>query len=144
MNIRNLMLRDLTSVDPSDTVRTLVETLQAAETSTVPVTDEANRLIGVISETDVLAAAVPRYFELLHSTAFVPDLDQVRRGMAQIADLPVSDFMRKTPICVNLESDDLQATDLMLRRKLRLLPVVDGDGRLVGVLRRRDLLRHLL
>ena len=144
MNIRSLMLRDLTSVDPSDTMRTLVETLQAAETSTVPVTDEANRLIGVISETDVLAAAVPRYFELLHSTAFVPDLDQVRRGMAQIADLPIRNFMRKTPICVNLESDDLQATDLMLRRKLRLLPVVDGDGRLVGVLRRRDLLKHLL
>ena len=144
MNIRSLMLLDLTSVDPSDTMRTLVETLQAAETSTVPVTDEANRLIGVISETDVLAAAVPRYFELLHSTAFVPDLDQVRRGMARIADLPVSNFMRKTPICVNLESDDLQATDLMLRRKLRLLPVIDGDGRLVGVLRRRDLLKHLL
>lgn len=52
--------------------------------------------------------------------------------------------MSPKPVCVRAETDDLQAADLMLRHKLRLLPVVDDDGRLVGVVRRVDLFRHVL
>ena len=44
MKVRALMLRDLTSVDPSDSIRTLVEILESSETSSIPVTDEEDRL----------------------------------------------------------------------------------------------------
>ncbi len=81
MKVRDLMLRDLTSVQPDDTIRTLIETLELPETSSVPVTDEDDRVIGIISERDVLAAALPRYMELLHSASFVPNLDQLTAGL---------------------------------------------------------------
>ena len=144
MKVRELMLRDLTSVDPSDSVRMLVETLETAETSSVPVTDEDDRLVGIVSERDVLAAALPRYMELLHSASFVPNLDQLANGLARIADEPVSKYMSGKLVFVHADADDLQAADLMLRHKLRLLPVVDEQGLLVGVVRRVDLFRHVL
>jgi len=144
MKVRELMLRDLTSVDPGDPVHVLVETLDKAETSSIPVTDENDRLVGIISEHDVLAAALPRYMELLHSASFLPNLDQLAFGLARIADEPVSRFMAKQPCCVPADAGDLQAADLMLRNKLRLLPVVDAEGRLVGVVRRVDLFIHVL
>lgn len=61
MKISELMVKDLTSVEADDTIRMLVETLESSETSSIPVTDKESRLVGIISERDVLAAAVPKY-----------------------------------------------------------------------------------
>jgi CBS domain-containing protein len=144
MKVSELMVRDLTSVEEDDTMRMLVETLEQSETSSVPVTDEESRLVGIISERDVLAAAVPKYMELLHSAAFMPNIDQLASGLNRIAADPVKRYMSHKTISVREDADDLQAADLMLRNKLRLLPVVDGGGRLVGIMRRVDLFKHVL
>ena len=144
MRVCDLMLKDLTSVDPDDSVRTLVETLETSEATSVPVTDDDDHLVGVVSERDVLAAALPRYMELLHSGAFLPNLDQLSRGLNRVADEPVSRLMSRNVISVCDTADDLQAADLLLRNRLRCLPVVDVDGRLVGIVRRVDLFKHVL
>jgi len=144
MRVCDLMLKDLTSVDPDDSVRTLVETLETSEATSVPETDDDDHLVGVVSERDVLAAALPRYMELLHSGAFLPNLDQLSRGLNRVADEPVSRLMSRNVISVCDTADDLQAADLLLRNRLRCLPVVDVDGRLVGIVRRVDLFKHVL
>lgn len=144
MKVSELMLKDLTSVEADDTIRSLVETLETAETSSIPVIDEDSRLVGIISEHDVLAAAVPKYMELLHSASFMPNIDQLTAGLNRIADDSVKRHMCQDAVSVRSDADDLQAADLMLRRKLRLLPVVDGAGRLVGIVRRVDLFKHVL
>ena len=144
MKVRELMLRDLTSVESEDAMRVLAETLEASETSSVPVTDEDSRLVGMISERDVLAAAMPKYMEMLHSASFMPNMDQLSAGLGRIAEDPVAEHMCRRATSVAENAEDLQAADLMLRHKLRLLPVVDEQGRLVGVVRRVDLFKHVL
>jgi len=144
MKVHDLMLKDLTSVEPDDTIRTLVETIESAEVSGLPVTDENGCLVGIIFEKDILTAALPKYMDLLSSTAFIPNLDQLTRGLNRIADDSVSEHMSSDVICVEQDADDLQAADLMMRHRLSLLPVVDGAGHLVGVVRRIDLFTHVL
>ena len=144
MKVIELMLRDLTSVDPDDTIRTLVEILESAETSSIPVTDTANRVVGIISEHDVLSAAVPRYMEILQSASFMPNFGQLETGLNRIAEQSVSHYMDTNPISVRDDEEDIQAADLMLRHKLRLLPVVNREEELVGVVRRVDLFKHVL
>lgn len=131
-------------MEATDSIRTLVETLESSETSSVPVTDEEGRLVGIISERDVLVAALPKYMELLHSASFMPDIDQLTRGLNRIAADPVERYMSQKVVSTRADADDLQAADLMLRHKLRLLPVVDSDGGLVGIVRRVDLFKHVL
>jgi len=84
--------------------------------------------------------------EVLHSASFMPNIDQLTGRLNRIADDSV-----KRNMCHDVglgeirRRRDLQAADLMLRRKLRLLPVVDGDVRLVGaIVRRVDLFKHVL
>ena len=144
MRVRELMLRDLTSVESEDSMTILVETLETSETSSVPVTDENSRLVGIISERDVLAAAMPKYMEMLHSASFMPNMDQLTAGLGRIAEDPVAEHMCRRVISVDENAEDLQAADLMLRHKFRLLPVVNQDGVLVGVVRRVDLFKHVL
>ena len=144
MKVRDIMTKDLTAVEKDIPVRELIFILNNAEMPNVPVVDEDGRLTGFISEKDLIRAALPGYFEMLHSTSFIPDMNQLARKLTQIADEPIEKFIRTTVMSVTEDDDDLQAADLIIRKGVKNVPVVDVDGRLVGRVRRIDLLRHFL
>jgi CBS-domain-containing membrane protein len=138
------MTKDLTAVEKDIHVRELIFILNNAEMPNLPVVDEDGKLTGVISEKDLIRAALPGYFEMLHSTSFIPDMNQLSRKLTQIADESIEKFIQTEVMSVTDDDDDLQAADLIIRKGVKNVPVVDADGRLVGRVRRIDLLRHLL
>lgn len=144
MKVRDIMTKDLTAVEKDIPVRELIFILNNAEMPNVPVVDEDGKLTGFISEKDLIRAALPGYFEMLHSTSFIPDMNQLSRKLTQIADEPIEKFIQATVMSVTEDDDDLQAADLIIRKGVKNVPVVDADGRLVGRVRRIDLLRHFL
>ena len=144
MKVREIMTRDLTSVEKDIPVRELIFVLDNAEMPNVPVVDEENRLTGYISEMDLIRAALPGYFEMLHSASFIPDMNQLAGKLEKIADDPIEKYMNKNVMSVTEEDDDLRAADLIIRKGVKSLPVVDSEGRLIGRVRRIDLLRRLL
>ncbi len=144
MKVRQIMTKDLTSEEKTVPVRELIFIMDSSEMPNVPIVDEEGKLIGVISEKDLIKAALPGYFEMLHSTSFIPDMNQLAKKLAQMADDPIEKYMQPDVICVEEDDDDLQAADLIIRKNLKNLFVVDREGRLVGVVRRIDLLEHLL
>ena len=144
MKVREIMTKDLTAVEKDIPVRELIFILDNAEMPNMSVVDEENRLIGFISEKDLIRAALPGYFEMLHSASFIPDMNQLARKLDEIADLPIERYMHPNVLSVTVEDDDLRAADLIIRKGVKNLPVVDGEGQLVGRVRRIDLLRHLL
>ena len=144
MKVREIMTRDLTAVERDIPVRELIFVLDNAEMPNVPVVDAEGVLIGFISEKDLIRAALPGYFEMLHSASFIPDMNQLARKLAEIADEPLEKYMRTEVLSVTEEDDDLRAADLIIRKGVKNVPVVDGEGRLVGRVRRIDLLRHFL
>jgi len=144
MKVREIMTRDMTAVEPEIPVRELIFILDNAEMPNVPVVDEENRLIGFISEKDLIRAALPGYFEMLHSASFIPDMNQLAQKLEQIADRPIENYMREDVFSVTEDDDDLRAADLIIRKGVKNLPVVDAEGRLIGRVRRIDLLRRLL
>lgn len=144
MKVRDIMTRDLTAVEKDIPVRELIFILNNAEMPNVPVVDEDGKLTGFVSEKDLIRAALPGYFEMLHSTSFIPDMNQLSRKLTQIADEPIEKFIQTTVMSVTEDDDDLQAADLIIRKGVKNVPVVDADGRLVGRVRRIDLLRHFL
>jgi len=144
MKVREIMTRDLTAEEKTIPVRELIFILNSAHMSNMPIVDEEGKLIGIISEKDLIKAALPGYFEMLHSTSFIPDMNQLAKKLVQIADDSIEKYMQRDFICVEEDDDDLQAADLIIRRNLKSLPVVDKEGRLVGVVKRIDLLEHLL
>lgn len=144
MKVSEIMTRDLTSVEKDIPVKELIFILDSAKMSDMPIVDEEGKLIAFISTKDVIKAALPGYFEMLHSASFIPDMNQFANKLGQIADEPVEKYMHSDVICVEVNDDDLQAADLIIRKNLKSLPVVDVERRLVGVVRRIDLLHHLL
>ena len=144
MKVREIMTKDLTAIERDVPVRELIFILENAEMPNMPVVDDEGRLIGFISEKDMIRAALPGYFEMLHSASFIPDMNQLATKLLRIADDPVEKYMHREVFFVTEDDDDLRAADLIIRKGVKNLPVVDGDGRLVGRVRRIDLLRHFL
>ena len=144
MKVRDIMTKDLTSCEKDVSVRELIFILDSAGIPNIPIVDEEEKVIGYISEKDLIKAALPGYFEMLHPTSFIPDLNQISKKLAQIADDPVEKYMQHNAIVVTEDDDDLQAADIIIRKGTKSLPVVDSEGRLVGKVKRIDLLHHLL
>lgn len=142
MKVREIMTKDLTAVEKDIPVRELIFILENAEMPNMPVVEDDGMLIGFISEKDLIRAALPGYFEMLHSASFIPDMNQLSTKLLQIADEPIEKYMRREVHFVTEDDDDLRAADLVIRQGVKNVPVVDAAGRLVGRVRRIDLLRH--
>jgi CBS domain-containing protein len=141
MKVKELMTRDLTAAEPTMTVRELIELFYRSGLSSVPVVNEEGRIVGIISERDIIEGALPGYFEVLYG---ITDMNHLSQKLREIENDRIEFYMIPEVVTVEEDEDDLVAADLMIRKNVKSLPVVNKDGIFVGVLRRIDLLKDLL
>jgi predicted transcriptional regulator len=144
MKVRDIMTKDLTSCEKDATIRELIFILDSSGVPNMAIVDEEDKVIGFISEKDIIRACLPGYFDMLHTASFIPDMNQISKKLEQISDDPVEKHMRRDIIKVNEDDDDLQAAEIIIRKNVKNLPVLDREGHLVGQVKRIDLLRHLV
>ena len=138
--VRDVMTRDVVTVGESTPYKEVVDTLASHAIGAAPVVDHDGRVVGVVSEADLLHT-----LEFRGPETHTPLLKPGRRrttGTKASADT-VKDLMSAPPVIVNPAASLTAATRLMAAEGVKRLPV-DGDGRLVGFLSRRDLLRIYL
>lgn len=141
MKVKEIMTRDLTAVEPSMTVKELIMLFDKSGLSSVPVVDEEGRILGVVSERDIIEGALPGYFELLHE---ITDMNHLSQKLREIEHDRIEFYMTPEVIKIEEDEDDLTAADLMIRKNIKSLPIINKDGILVGMLRRIDFLKDLL
>ena len=144
MKAHEIMRRDLSSVEVDTPIAEVIHLMEQSGLASLPVVDEEGVLVGIISERDLIRAALPGYLEMLHSASFLPSLNQLSQRLKEMASEPVSKYMHSDVISVRPEDEDLQIADTLIRNELKQLPVVDEEGHLVGVIRRIDLLYRLV
>jgi len=139
-SVEDVMNTAVVAVPPDAPYRTLVDTLVKHRVSAVPVVDDFERVLGVVSEADLLRKIEfagderPRMFEGPH-----------RRGERSKATARVAAELMSSPaVCALTGTTIAAAARLMDREDVKRLPVVDDLGRLVGIVTRGDLLKvHL-
>lgn len=139
-----MMVYDISAVFEDETVERVIHILSKQSVSGIPVVDDNMKVVGFISENDIIKAALPSYFVLLQSASFIPDTNQLMKNLSRIKDKPISDFMNKPPIIVNEDDPLITAADLLIRYGLKTLPVTDKNSQLVGIIRRIDVLQSVL
>jgi CBS-domain-containing membrane protein len=137
-NVAAVMTTDVVTVGPDTVYKEVVERLHDRRVSAAPVVDAELRVLGVVSEADLLlkeegpdsrpAASLLR-----------PHGDAARARARNAADL-----MTSPAVTVRPEATLTEAARLMHRRRVKRLPVVDADGRLVGIVSRADLIQVYL
>lgn len=138
--VRDVMTPDVVYVDENASFKEIADKLVEHEVSGLPVVAEDGRVVGVISEGDLLrkqeypTAGLRHRFGLRHR-------DELRRAAANTA----RDLMTTPAITIRPDARIWQAASVMGRDRVKRLIVVDGGGgRLLGVVSRGDLLRVFL
>jgi CBS domain-containing protein len=136
--VKDVMTTRVVSVTRDATFRAMAAALREYRVSAFPVLDEEGKVIGVVSEADMLAK------EALESEPHgMPGMITgiVRRKEHEKArGTTASDLMTSPPITVHPDDSLERAARLMYARKVKRLPVVDANGHLVGIIGRADLL----
>jgi len=148
MDIKNLkvadaMVRDVVAVKLGTTIADVCRVLAQHGISGVPVLDEEGRLCGIVSEKDIISHQVLREHRLLPEaelfdllTMRLPDPEE-RELAGQF--VVVDEIMSRDVVSTTPETPLVEAARIMVRRKVRRLPVV-SDGKLVGILTALDIL----
>lgn len=139
--VSDVMTRDVVSVGEDTPFKDIVATLAEHRVSAVPVVDAANKVLGVVSESDLLAKVVTGGQPRAHIRGGRSTRVQTRRkSQAETA----RELMRSPAVTTRPEVSVVTAARAAAMAHVRRLPVIDHDGTLVGIVTRSDLLRVFL
>ena len=137
-NVAAVMTTNVVTVAPGTVYKDVVECLRTRHVSAVPVVDGERRVVGVVSEADLLLKEERPDpgpgGALLH-----PHGDAAKALARNAAAL-----MTSPAVTVRPEATLTEAARLMHRKHVKRLPVVDAEGRLLGIVSRADLLQPFL
>lgn len=139
-DVASVMTTLVTTARPDTPFKDLVQRMTDQGISAVPVVDEQNRLIGVVSEADALAKQ-----EFHGGGDEQPHGDRAGRDRWYRALALTAGELMTTPVHTVAAGEPVSVAARMLaKEKVRRLFVVDDEGRVAGVVSRRDLLRVYL
>jgi CBS domain-containing protein len=138
--VAEIMTRDVVSVPESAGYKEVVEALANREVSAVPVIDTEGRVLGVVSEADLLHKA--EYAG--QPPAKLWQRKRIRTARAKAGADVAADLMTAPAVVIGPSDRVATAAKLMDAESVKRLPVVDEHGQLVGIVSRSDVLRLFL
>ncbi|HVU92529.1 MAG TPA: CBS domain-containing protein [Jatrophihabitans sp.] len=138
LTVGDVMTRDTVTAYPGAPFKEIAAALERNRIGAVPVVDEAHRVIGVVTASDLLARiaharAVPRGHRASHA-------ETSRKEHGRIA----RELMTAPPITTTAHTSIADAARRLARHRVRSMPVVDADGALTGMVSRTDLVKLFL
>lgn len=136
--VREYMTVDVVSLRPDDGFKEIVRALAERGVSGAPVVDDSGKVLGVVSEADLLpkeevkATGRPR--------RHLMGMALRRRVARKAAGDTAADLMSSPAVTVNADTPIATAARMMAERGVKRLPVVGADGALAGIFSRADLM----
>ncbi|MEW9121234.1 MAG: CBS domain-containing protein [Thermotaleaceae bacterium] len=148
MKAKEIMNQAVVTVTEEMTVDETAKILLENKISGVPVVNEKNQVVGIVSETDLIYREknihLPSFISVLEGVIFLESTKELEYQVKKMAAYRVKDVMTKKVITVNEDLELEKIVDLILEKKINRIPVVDKEHRLIGIITRSDILRHII
>lgn len=138
--VADVMTRAVVIVNVSAPFKDVVRRMHDYRVSALPVVDDEDRLVGIVSEADLILKEDPE----LEEGAHLFEGRHRRHDREKAAGLIARELMTMPVVTVGPDATLGEAARLMHRRGVKRLVVVDGGGRILGILSRADLLKVFL
>ena len=141
--VRDIMTQDVIKVYPGTPVSQIARLMADNDISGLPVVDKNERVLGVITELDLVLRnthfKLPAFFMILDQLVYLQRPNEQKR-LARMLGVTAEEIMSKPAVTINPDTHIDDLSDLIVKRRLNPIPVVEG-GRLVGIVSRSDIVR---
>lgn len=146
MKVKDFMIKDVISTYPGEHLKDIMKTFVEKKIGGMPVVDDTGKLLGMITDGDILRAMKPRDLQIYDFFTFImyvekQELESLMKDMAEMDVLKIA--KRNGIVTVSPDDGMEQAMVLLAKHHFKKLPVVDKDHKVVGVISRGDVIRNI-
>lgn len=149
ISVKDVMTREAISVQPDTPLQEAAEVLAHHGFDGVPVVDEGNKLVGILTEYDLInkgsSIHLPTFQKIIQNLGvYSKDRSQFNKDFAVLAALKVKDVMNNDPLTLSEDATYKEAVSAFRdHHRVNPIPVIDQDRKVVGVVSRFDILKPL-
>jgi CBS domain-containing protein len=142
------MTRSVITVNVDSEIKEVAAQVVDSHVSGFPVVTEDNRVVGIITEGDLIRrlreVQMPIFMDILGGMIPLKSLSSVEQQLHEITATKVKDLMTTPAITVKEATELEEIADMMVKRNIKRVPVVDDNERLLGIVSRNDLVRAMV
>jgi CBS domain-containing protein len=145
-----IMDESVPAVSSDADARNAVELLAKTDKGAIPVVDDERRVIGIVSESDLILSEeeadlhLPHYLNIMGGVVFVGSMKGFEERLSKAFATKVSELMTAEPVVARTDDSVETVARTIAESHHNHLPVVDGNGRLAGMVTRADALAALV
>src|SRR4051794_29486294 len=145
-----IMDADVPSLTREEDAKRAIDLLAQTDLGAIPVVDSENKVVGIVSESDLVLSEeesdlhLPHYLEIMGGIVFIGSMKGFDKKLEKAFATNVRDLMTPDPIAVSGDESVEAVARKIAETHHNHLPVVDGDGRLAGIVTRADALAALV
>lgn len=143
LTVADIMPDRTPTASPDDSLKSVANKMFKFKVDGLPVVDAQNKLIGEISERELLKVALPDYESFIANLAQLPELEMFEDLLRQEDKIKVKDVMNRDIVTISQDAQVIEAAALMLFKGADRVMVV-SDGTLVGVVSRSDIVSKII
>ncbi len=132
------IMRQPVLIDDDATLYDILKKMIAQKTNSLMVVNDEQKLVGVVNAGSVIARVIPDYLEDDTIAARFATEEMFKEEVNRSRDVKVTEFMNAKPNTVKITSSVMEAAIFALSKKQVRVPVVDDEGRVVGLLTRTE------
>ena len=144
---KDIMTTDVIVANKNDIIANVANLLIREKIGGLPVVDEENKVVGIISETDIIKkeshVESPKMLNFLQGIIFLDDMKRFEEELRAIAAYKVEDLMSKDIVTVKEDDTFDYVANIMINKSINRVPVVDKDNRLKGIICRYDIIKAM-
>lgn len=143
MKVKDIMDTTPNPARISDTFEHFIRMLDEVKYHVVFVVDAEDKLVGIVTEADIVKALIPKYLSFDSFLISAMDGNYLENKCIESRNLAITEIMTKTILSVHEDDTVIKAAALMVVNKIHTLPVVN-DGKVVGIVHLINLIKHIM
>jgi CBS domain-containing protein len=144
MKVKEVMTKEIKSFSPDMSAKAALDMLIKMRMSGLPVIDESDKLVGIFTEKEILKSILPSYVHDVGKFEYLENPKGVKTKIANLEKARVKDIMRRDVITISEEATLSEAARIILTQKIRRMPVMNKEGKVIGIVATEDILKGLL
>lgn len=148
MLAKEIMTKEVFTVHENDTVEDAMKILLDKDVSGVPVVDDDYKVVGIVTEGDLIYKSknfhFPLYYSIFDSYIFLENPSMIEEQLEKMTGYKISDVMTKNVYTAMEDATVNDLSTIMTNKDVNRIPIVDSENKLLGIVARKDIIKSYI